>query len=52
MLTSLWLLLHYEVSKPLILVCGHCDASPYGLEAVLSHHVGEDNYPFVLSYVL
>ena len=34
MLTSAKLLVHYDPEKPLILAC---DASPYGVGAVLSH---------------
>ena len=41
LLTSTQVLSHYDPAKPLIMLC---DASPYGIEAVLSHRMpnGDD----------
>jgi len=46
MLTSNCLLTYYDPSKPLVLVC---DASPYGLGAVLSHQLGQDEHPIAFA---
>ena len=40
------MLTHFDLSKPLILAC---DASPYGIGAVLSYQVGEDNLPIAFA---
>ena len=42
LLTSSSILVHYNPVKPLILAC---DASPYGVGAVLSHKIGDDERP-------
>ena len=39
LLISSCMLTHYDLSKPLILAC---DASPYGIDAVLSYKVWDD----------
>ena len=47
MLCSAALLRHYDPNKPLVL---QCDASPYGVGAVLSHRTGENTeYPIAYS---
>ena len=46
MLTSLCVLTHFDLSKPLILAC---DVSPYRVGAVLSHQVGEDDLPIAFN---
>ena len=46
MLTSSCILTHYDPTKPLILAC---DASPYGVGAVLSHKLGEDERPIAFA---
>ena len=46
MLTSSCVLTHFDLSKPLILTC---DAAPYGVGAVLSHQVGEDDLPIAFA---
>ena len=40
------MLTHFDLSKPLILAC---DASPYGIGAVLSYQVGEDDLPIAFA---
>ena len=37
---------YFDISKPLILAC---DASPYGVGAVLLHQVGEDDLPIAFT---
>ena len=47
MLQSSARLVHYDISKPLLLAC---DASPYGIETVLSHKM-EDGLERPIGYV-
>ena len=46
MLTSSRVLTHYDSTKPLILVC---DASPYGVEDMLSHQIGTEEHPITFA---
>ena len=46
MLTSSKVSTHYDPTKPLTL---SCDASPYGVGAVLSHQMGEGEHPIVFA---
>ena len=40
------MLIRYDPTKPLVLTC---DASPYGLGAVLSHQLGSDEQPITFA---
>ena len=47
LLTSSCILTHYDPFKPLVLAC---NTSPYGIGAVLSHKIGDEECPIAYAF--